>query len=100
MLRTKRLIWVAAAICPVMTLAVARELPTSISPVTSTRADVRDTIRNPRPSIEERLTRIEQLGAQLQQEAKELRQDLHLAPPQTQPVVPLEGEHVPSVHFR
>ena len=110
--RIKHLIWVAAAVSPMVALTLAGEAPKPIPteipqlvdhlPATDApmHAGVRDVIRDRLPSVEERLARIEQLSAQLQQEAKALRQELRLRPPQTQPIGPAEDERVPSVHFR
>jgi len=113
------LLCVAAAVSPLVALAATRgtapeaiptdvpqpadPLPPAVRPATEREVDeaVKLVARNPRPSIEERLRRIEQLSAELQREAQALRQELHPRLPQTQPAGPLpEDERVPSVHFR
>lgn len=113
------LLCVAAAVSPLVALAATRgtapeaiptdipqpvdKLPPGMRPATELemREAMRDLTRNPGPSIEERLRRIEQLSSQLQHEAQALRQDLHPRMPRTQPAGPLpEDERVPNVHFR
>src|SRR5579884_3164486 len=96
----------AVVACPLLALAAANQPePTgsarpAASVVPPAGAEWRDLARNPRPTIEERLNRIERLSAQLQEEAQELRQDLHLKPPQTQPAGGLPDDlRGVEVHF-
>ena len=112
------LLWIAAGVGSLAVLAAgpgpSEPIPTDIpQPVDhlpprmrpATDQELHEAVqlveKNRRLPIQERLERIEQLSAELQRETRELRQDLRLPSPQTQPVAPPpEVERVPSVNFR
>ena len=98
-----RRMWFVAAACAA-SLAIASAVRSAMQEVPQERIGVaRSAVanRNPLPTVEERLLRIERLSAELSREAQALRHELKLPGPQTQPAVPApEFQGVPSLHVR